>query len=239
MVLTKNSKTILFADDDDDVIYQVPAATADGKNPVIISTIISSGAGAAADDGKSTSAAAADKNASVDEKMYAYAKRILLAVNFFVESSRMEPFVAVYYIVFKEWNPTNFGVVSLVMSITMLVAQTPVGDILDKTTHKKLITAGAVFIAAVTTTSVAWTSNFWIVVLIKAVEGLAATVFHLSLTLLIFGIVRTKEEGEIHCIVCCVVFVSVCLHACLGFEIKHKTLALSLSLSFLSSPFLF
>jgi len=178
---------------DGDTVYQVPAATADGKNPITISTIISSGAGHATSE-KST-CSAADENDVVDENDYAYAKRILFAINFVVGSSRMEPFVAVYYIVFKEWNPTKYGVVSLVMSITMLVAQTPVGDILDKTTHKKLITAGAAFIAAVTTTSVAWTSNFWFVVVIKAIEGLATTFFHLSLTLLIFGIVRTKEEA--------------------------------------------
>jgi len=137
----------------------------------------------------------ADTTVAGGSSVYNYAKRVLLAVNFFVETNRMEPFVAVYYITFKDWNPTNIGVVSLVMNIIMLVAQTPVGDILDKTTNKKMITAVAVFIAAITTTSVAWTSNFWIVLVAKAIEGLAATVFLPALTLLIFGIIKTKKEA--------------------------------------------
>jgi len=136
-----------------------------------------------------------DTNATDSSSVYNYAKRVLLAVNFFVETNRMEPFVAVYYITFKDWNPTKIGVVSLVMNIIMLVAQTPVGDILDKTTNKKMITAVAVFIAAITTTSVAWTSNFWIVLVAKAIEGLAATVFLPALTLLLFGIIKTKKEA--------------------------------------------
>jgi len=136
-----------------------------------------------------------DTDANDSSSVYSYAKRVLLAVNFFVETNRMEPFVAVYYITFKDWNPTNIGVVSLVMNIIMLVAQTPVGDILDKTTNKKMITAVAVFIAAITTTSVAWTSNFWIVLVAKAIEGLAATVFLPALTLLLFGIIKTKKEA--------------------------------------------
>jgi len=136
-----------------------------------------------------------ETDATDSSSVYNYTKRVLLAVNFFVETNRMEPFVAVYYITFKDWNPTNIGVVSLVMNIIMLVAQTPVGDILDKTTNKKMITAVAVFIAAFTTTSVAWTSNFWIVLVAKAIEGLAATVFLPALTLLLFGIIKTKKEA--------------------------------------------
>jgi len=154
------------------------------------STNISSGVVATEE---STSA----ENVVVDSSVYVYAKRVLLGVNFFVETNRMEPFVAVYYITFKDWNPTNIGVISLVMNTIMLVAQTPVGDILDKTTSKKMITSVAVLIAAITTTSVAWTSNFWFVLVAKAIEGLAATVFLPALTLLLFGIIKTKKEAPI------------------------------------------
>ena len=89
----------------------------------------------------------ADTDVADSSFVYNYAKIVLVAVNFFVQTNRMEPFVAVYYIMFKDWNPTNIGVVSLVMNITMLVAQTPMADILDKTTNKKMITAVAEFIA--------------------------------------------------------------------------------------------
>ena len=62
---------------------------------------------------------------------------------------------------------------------------------------------------AITTTSEAWTSNFWIVLVAKAIEGLAATVFLPALTFLLFGIIKTKKEGEIQYIVIVVVVVVV------------------------------
>ena len=45
-----------------------------------------------------------DAEAKPKEAQTALAKKIFLGVNFFVETSRMEPFVAVYLIVFKGWN---------------------------------------------------------------------------------------------------------------------------------------
>ena len=46
------------------------------------------------------------------------AKMLLTAVNFFVETSRLEPYAAVYLVEIKGWDPLNFGVVSLVMNLT-------------------------------------------------------------------------------------------------------------------------
>ena len=65
------------------------------------------------------------------------AKKALLATNFFVETNRMEAFVAVYYITYEGWNSVMIGIISLVMNITMIVFQTPAGDFLDKTAYKK------------------------------------------------------------------------------------------------------
>ena len=73
---------------------------------------------------------ATNKNASL-------AKKALLATNFFVETNRMEAFVAVYYITYEGWNSVMIGIISLVMNITMIVFQTPAGDFLDKTAYKK------------------------------------------------------------------------------------------------------
>ena len=43
----------------------------------------------------------------------ALAKKALLGLNFFIETNRMEAFVAVYYIAFKDWNEVDFGIISL------------------------------------------------------------------------------------------------------------------------------
>ena len=122
------------------------------------------------------------------------AKKALLMANFFVETNRMESFVAVYFIIFKEWNEINIGIISMVMNLLMITFQTPAGDLLDKTTYKKTITAIAILVASVTTTAVVWTSTFWIVLIMKCVEGLAATIFLPALITLLLGVCSKKEE---------------------------------------------
>ena len=68
------------------------------------------------------------------------------------------PLIAVYLITFRNWSVVWVGYVSLVTNGVMLVLQTPVGDFIDKTRHKRPITALAILAASVTTTAVAWTS---------------------------------------------------------------------------------
>ena len=100
----------------------------------------------------------ADQAAPANNRVLA--KRMLTAVNFFVETNRLEPYTAVYLIQIKGWNEVSFGIVSLVMNMAMLLFQTPAGDLLDKTTkQKKIITAVAILIAAFTTVMVVWTSR--------------------------------------------------------------------------------
>jgi MFS family permease len=130
---------------------------------------------------------------ALEAKASARAKFALLAVNFFIETNRMEAFVAVYLIAFRGWPEVHIGILSLVLNILMLVLQTPAGDLLDKTRFKRSITAFATLAAAVTTCSVVWTSSFWAILLFKALEGVAATVFLPALMALLLGVVPDAE----------------------------------------------
>jgi MFS family permease len=124
-----------------------------------------------------------------------FAKRMLTAVNFFVETNRLEPYTAVYLIAIKGWNEVHFGIVSLVTNLTMVAFQTPAGDLLDKTKKKKkLITMMSIIIAAVTTVMVVWTSNFWAILAGKTIEGISATIFLPALMALLLGICHIEEE---------------------------------------------
>lgn len=117
------------------------------------------------------------------------ARLSLLGVNFFVETNRLEPLVAVYLISFKGWQETHVGYVSLVMNLLMLLLQTPAGDLLDKMPYKRAVTAGATLVASITTMAVAWTSELWAIIIIKALEGAAATIFLPSLMSLLLAVV--------------------------------------------------
>jgi MFS family permease len=123
-----------------------------------------------------------------------FAKRALLATNFFVETNRMEPFLAVYYITYIGWDSWMIGIISLATNITMILFQTPAGDLLDRTSYKKEIMAVAVLTASVTTACVAWTSTFWVVLTAKILEGFASTIFLPGLMTLLLGICVTEKE---------------------------------------------
>jgi MFS family permease len=124
-----------------------------------------------------------------------FAKRMLAAVNFFVETNRLEPYTAVYLIAIKGWNEISFGIVSLVMNVVMIAFQTPAGDLLDKTKKKKkLITMTSILIASLTTVLPVWTSNFWAILVGKTIEGISATIFLPALMALLLGICQTEAE---------------------------------------------
>jgi len=124
------------------------------------------------------------------------AQASLIGANFFVETNRLEPLLAVYLIEFKNWNVVWVGYVSVVMNILMLTFQTPVGDIMDRTRHKKLITAASLVVGSITTASVAWNSRLYYVIPMKALEGIAATVFLPALMSLLLGVVPEEKVTE-------------------------------------------
>jgi len=129
----------------------------------------------------------------VSDSRLARAKASLIGANFFVETNRFEPLMAVYLIEFKNWDVVWVGYVSIIMNILMLVLQTPAGDLMDKTNHKRLITAIAVLTASITTVSVAWKSDLWFILIMKALEGVAATIFLPALMSLLLGICESPE----------------------------------------------
>jgi len=135
------------------------------------------------------------KNVKDGEKNYLLAKKFLTAVNFFVETNRLEPYAAVYLVEKMNWKKMDFGIVSLVMNVAMVIFQTPAGDLLDKVTkEKKIITTAAIITAAITTVMVVWTSNFWVILVGKTIEGISSTIFLPALMSLLLGISRTDAE---------------------------------------------
>lgn len=117
----------------------------------------------------------------------------LIAVNFFAETNRLEPLVAVFLITYKGWDVVWVGYLSVVMNMLMLVLQTPAGEFMDRTSNKRAITAFALAVAAVTTSSVAWTSDVYAVIALKAVEGAAACIFLPALMALLLGVTPNDD----------------------------------------------
>ena len=68
---------------------------------------------------------------------------------------------------------------------------------MDKTNHKRLVTAIAVLTASITTASVAWKSDLWFIIIMKALEGVAATIFLPALMSLLLGICESPEVCQL------------------------------------------
>lgn len=81
-----------------------------------------------------------------------------------------------------------------VMNITGILCQIPAADFFDKTSHKKLVIATAVSVAAFTTAAPSWFSQFGAVMAVKAIEGAAGAFFLPSLMSLVFAICKVVEE---------------------------------------------
>ena len=132
---------------------------------------------------------------STKDRRYGFARKALTAVNFFVETNRLEHYAAVYLVDIMNWSKVDFGIVSLVMNVAMVLFQTPAGDLLDKTTKgKKIITTLAIITASFTTVMVVWTSNFWAILVGKTLEGISSTIFLPALMSLLLGISQTDAE---------------------------------------------
>jgi len=124
----------------------------------------------------------------------ALAKKYLLAANFFPETHRLEPFVAVFFIAINGWSEYRIGILSVAMNLAAILFQLPAGDFIDKTSYKKTITVTALLVSSVTTACVVWTSNFWVMLVAKMIEGVATATLLPSLISILFGICTTAGK---------------------------------------------
>ena len=79
----------------------------------------------------------------------------LSLLNFFSADIRdgLGPFAAVYLLQEARWRPHMIGIAMTANSVCQFLVQTPVGDFIDRTTHKKFVCAMCCVLVAVTSTA--------------------------------------------------------------------------------------
>lgn len=126
------------------------------------------------------------------------ATRGLDALNFFLADVRdgLGPYLAIYLISVRGpdggWNEATTGLVMTIAGIVGLVAQTPAGALIDRTSHKRaIVIAGAV---AVTLSCLAlpFISNFYAVAVTQSIAGIAGAIFPPALAAITLGVVGPK-----------------------------------------------
>ncbi len=112
-------------------------------------------------------------------------------VNFSLADVRdgLGPYLSIYLLVTNNWDQASIGFVMAVGGIAAIVAQTPMGALVDRTTAKRaLVVTGAV---AVTAGALAMPlfPHFHSISLLQALTGIASSVFAPALAAITLGIV--------------------------------------------------
>lgn len=112
-------------------------------------------------------------------------------VNVFLADVRdgVGPYLAIYLMATQHWNPASIGVAMSASGIAGLIAQTPVGLIVDATQRKRLLVAIAAFFVAVGCITMVLIPKFSVVIASQALIGIAGSLFPPAVAAITLGLV--------------------------------------------------
>ena len=133
-------------------------------------------------------------NAPSDEPTQARAKRPLDAVNFFLADVRdgLGPYLAIYLLTVQKWDEASIGLVMTIGGIAGLLAQTPAGAFVDRTTAKRLVVVAAAILVTVASLALPFLPHFVPVAIAQILTGAAAAIFVPAVAAITLGIVGPK-----------------------------------------------
>jgi MFS family permease len=121
--------------------------------------------------------------------------RALDLLNFFLADVRdgLGPYLSIYLLLTHHWDQASIGFVMGVGGIAAIIAQTPVGAFVDRTTAKRaLVIAGAVTVTA-GALAMPLFPRFFAISILQAATGVAGSVFTPALAAITLGLVGTKS----------------------------------------------
>jgi len=121
-------------------------------------------------------------------------KHPLDALNFFLADVRdgLGPYLAIYLLTVQKWDEASIGVVMSVAALAGIVAQTPAGALIDKTTAKRAAIVVAAVIVTLGSIVLPLYPSFLFVATTQALTGVAAAVFAPALAAVTLGIVGPR-----------------------------------------------
>jgi len=121
-------------------------------------------------------------------------KRPLDALNFFLADVRdgLGPYLAIYLLTVQKWDEASIGVVMSVAALAGILAQTPAGALIDRTTAKRAMIIVAAVVVTLGSIVLPLYPGFLFVATTQAMTGVAAAVFAPALAAITLGIVGPK-----------------------------------------------
>ncbi len=126
------------------------------------------------------------------------ARRGLDALNFFLADVRdgLGPYLAIYLIAVRGpdqgWNEATTGLVMTIAGIAGLIAQTPAGALIDRSSHKPAIVIAGAVAVTLSCLTLPFVSNFYVVAATQSIAGIAGAIFPPALAAITLGVVGPK-----------------------------------------------
>ena len=116
------------------------------------------------------------------------------ALNFVLADVRdgLGPYLAIYLLTIQHWDEASIGLVMSIGGIAGIIAQTPAGALVDRSTAKRAILIGAAAIVTLGSLALPWLSSFSTTAIVNGLTGAAGSLFAPSLAAMTLGIVGPK-----------------------------------------------
>ena len=87
------------------------------------------------------------------------------------------PFMSIFYTAVRHWNPGQIGILIACQSVPGILVQSAVGHMVDRSKHKRTLTAAAAVVVACSAAAIALFPNYAVQIAVQLTIGLAVTVF--------------------------------------------------------------
>ncbi len=120
--------------------------------------------------------------------------RPLDALNFFLADVRdgLGPYLAIYLLTEQKWDEASIGVVMSVAALAGIVAQTPAGALIDRSTAKRALMVAAAIVVTLGCVALPFTGQFALVAATQAIAAAAGAIFAPAIAAVTLGIVGPK-----------------------------------------------
>jgi MFS family permease len=120
--------------------------------------------------------------------------RALDALNFFLADVRdgLGPYLAIYLLTEQKWDEASIGAVMSVAALAGIMAQTPAGALIDRTTAKRALMVGAAILVTLACLILPLIHGFELVAATQALAAAAGAIFAPAIAAVTLGIVGPK-----------------------------------------------
>jgi MFS family permease len=125
-------------------------------------------------------------------------KRPLDALNFFLADVRdgLGPYLAIYLLTEQKWDQASIGMVMSIAALAGIIAQTPAGALIDRSTAKRGLMIAAAIVVTLACLTLPFVAKFEWVAATQAIAGAAGAIFAPAVAAVTLGIVGPKAFAK-------------------------------------------